>query len=233
VSDSLPEGSQHSSAPTERGEYTPPRTDGLATASFICGLLALFCVLGPLAGIPAIICGCLSARRVSASRGAVGGSGLALAGFILGCVGALVWTAAGYAVYKKMRGPLAEIGSMFDRVEESAWIANVATRVRTYRTEVGDWPTKQSIGAEELDAASVLAAFQSREDAGAFIPAERIKDGRLVDRWKRPLHIAADLDGNGHVAIGTGEVEDMRVLVWSDGPNGKNDYGEGDDIRSW
>jgi hypothetical protein len=25
----------------------------------------------------------------------------------------------------------------------------------------------------------------------------------------------------------------MSVLVWSEGPDGKNDYGEGDDIRSW
>lgn len=215
------------------GGYTPPRTDGLATTSFVLGLLALFCVLGPLAGIPAIICGYLAGRRVSASRGTLGGSGLALAGLILGCAGTLVWAAAGYAIYKKVRGPLAELGSVVDQVKEGAWIAEVATRVRTYRTEVGDWPTKQSIGAEELDAASVVAAFQSRENAEAAIPAERIKDGRLVDRWQRPLHLAADLDGNGHVAIGTGEVEDMLVLVWSDGPNGKNEYGEGDDIRSW
>jgi hypothetical protein len=199
----------------------------------VLGLLSLFCVLGPLAGIPAIICGLLAGRRVTASGGTLGGRGLALAGFILGCAGTLVWTAAGYAVYKRMRGPLAEVGSLFYHVKESAWIAEVATRVRTYRTEVGGWPTKQSIGAEELDAASVLAAFQAREDVGGALPAERIKDGRLVDRWKRPLHIAADLDGNGSVAIGTGDVEDMRVLVWSDGPDGKNDYGEGDDIRSW
>jgi hypothetical protein len=212
---------------------SPPRTDGLATTSFVLGLLALFCVLGPFAGIPAIICGHIAGRRVTVSGGTISGRGLALAGFILGCVGTLVWTAAGYAIYKKVRGPLAKVGSVVDQVKEGAWVAEVATRVRTYRTEVGGWPTKQSIGAEELDAASVLAAFQSRENAGQPIPAERIKDGRLVDRWKHPLHIAADLDGNGHVAIGTGEVEDMRVLVWSDGPDGKNDYGEGDDIRSW
>lgn len=213
--------------------YTPPRTDGLATAALIFGLLALFCVLGPLAGIPAIICGHLSGKRISASGGTLGGSGVALAGFILGCVGTLVWTAAGYAIYQKVRGPLAEMRSTFDQVGESIWIGDVANRVRTYRREVGAWPTRQSVGAEELDAASALAAFQSHGPSGEPIPADRIKDGRLVDRWKRPLHIAADLNENGHVAIGTGEVEDMRVLVWSDGPNGKNDYGEGDDIRSW
>lgn len=212
---------------------SPPKTDGLATTSFVLGLLALFCVLGPLAGIPAIICGHLAGRRVSASGGTLGGGGIALAGFILGCVGTLVWVGAGYAVYKKVRGPLTEMSSLVDRVRETAWISEVATRVRTYRTEIGDWPTKQSIGAEELDSASVLAAFRSRRDGGEPIPTDRIKDGRLVDRWNHPLHIAADLDGDGHVSIGTGEVEDMRVLVWSEGPDGKNDYGEGDDIRSW
>lgn len=215
------------------GGYTPPPTDGLATTSFVLGLLSLFCVLGPFGGIPAILCGHIAGRRVSASGGTRGGSGLALAGFILGCLGTLVWTAAGYGVYKYVRGPIAKFGSVVDQVQEGAWVSEVATRVRTYRNEVGAWPTKQSVGAEELDAASVLAAFQSREDTANPIPPERIKDGRLVDRWKRPLHIAADLNGNGHVAIGTGEVEDMRVLVWSDGPNGKNEYGEGDDIRSW
>lgn len=199
----------------------------------VLGLLALFCVLGPLAGIPAIICGHVAGRRISASHGTLGGNGIALAGFILGCVGTLVWSAAGYAIYQKVRGPLAQIGSVVDQVKEGAWIAEVATHVRTYRTEVGGWPTKQSVGAEELDAASVLAAFQARDDGAGFIPADRLKDGLIVDRWNRPLHIAADLDGNGNVAIGTGEVEDMRVLVWSDGPNGKNEYGEGDDIRSW
>jgi hypothetical protein len=79
----------------------------------------------------------------------------------------------------------------------------------------------------------VVAAFQSREVSKEPIPADRIVNGRLVDRWNRPLHIAVDLDDNGNVAIGTGEVESMSVLVWSEGPDGKNDYGEGDDIRSW
>jgi hypothetical protein len=217
----------------ERSGYVPARTDGLATAALIFGLLALFCVLGPFTGIPAIICGHVAGRRISASNGSLGGSGVALAGFVLGCVGTLIWTAAGYAIYKKVRGPWVEIRSTFDHVGESVWIGEVATQVRTYRREVGGWPTKQSIGAEELHAASVLAAFQSREGTSVPIPTDRLKDGCLIDRWKKTLHIAVDLDGNGHVAIGTGEVEDMQVLVWSDGPDGKNDYGEGDDIRSW
>jgi len=211
----------------------PPRTDGLATVSFVLGLLALFCVLGPFAGIPAIICGHVSGRRVTASGGTLGGGGLALAGLILGCVGTLVWTAAGVAAYRAVSGPLGEVRSIFSQVNDAVWISDVEARVRAYRKEVGGWPTKQTIGAEELDTASVVAAFQSREMSKEPIPNDRIVNGRLVDRWNRPLHIAVDLDDNGNVAIGTGEVESMSVLVWSEGPDGKNDYGEGDDIRSW
>jgi hypothetical protein len=205
----------------------------LATVSFVLGLLALFCVLGPFAGVPAIICGHISGRRVTASGGTLGGSGLALAGFILGCVGTLVWTAAGVAAYRAVSGPLGEGWSIYGRMTDAMWISDVEERVRVFRREVGGWPTKQTVGAEELDAASVMAAFQSREISGEPIPADRIVNGRLVDRWNRPLHIAVDLDDNGNVAIGTGEVESMSVLVWSEGPDGKNDYGEGDDIRSW
>lgn len=210
----------------------PPRTDGLATTAFVFGLLSVFCVLGPLAGIPAIICGHLSGRRVSASGGTLGGSGTALAGFILGCVGTLVWSAAGYAVYKKVRGPVAKAVSTIEYVGERVWIEEVATRMRGFRTEVGGWPTKQTTVGEELDGASVLAAFQA-QDGAEPIPAERIKDGLLVDRWNRPVHIAADVDDNGSVAMGGGEVQGLRVIVWSSGPDGKNDYGEGDDIPSW
>jgi hypothetical protein len=123
--------------------------------------------------------------------------------------------------------------AIFGQVSETVWISAVEDRVLAFRKEVGDWPTKQSIGAEELDAASVLAAFQSRQSSAEPIPAERMANGLLVDQWKRPLHIAVDLDGNGNVAIGTGEVEGLSVLIWSEGPDGKNDYGEGDDIRSW
>lgn len=209
------------------------RNDGLATTSLVLGLLSFFCVLGPLAGIPAIICGHLAGRRISTSSGALAGSGLALAGFILGCAGTLMWSVAGYALYQKVRGPLAKAGTLIELVKEGTWVEEVAVRVRTYRTEVGGWPTQQSIGAEELDAASVLAAFQSRVESGQPISPDRIRDGRLVDRWNRPLHIAADLDEDGDISIGTGKVEAMRVLIWSDGPDGKNDYGEGDDIRSW
>jgi len=67
------------------------RTDGLAIGSLICGILSLVCFwplcLGILLGPAAAIMGFISRQRVAASGGTVGGSGIALAGLILGIVG--------------------------------------------------------------------------------------------------------------------------------------------------
>ena len=65
-----------------------PTTSGLAIASLVLGLL--FC-LGPLTGIPAVICGHLARSRIRSAAGQIGGAGMALAGLILGYVGIALW----------------------------------------------------------------------------------------------------------------------------------------------
>lgn len=70
--------------------YAAPRTDGLAIASLIVGILSLLCcgvILGPVAAIM----GFIARNRIAQSGGAVGGGGLAMAGLILGVVGFLLW----------------------------------------------------------------------------------------------------------------------------------------------
>jgi uncharacterized protein DUF4190 len=73
--------------------YAGVRTDGLAIGSLICGILSLVCFwplcLGILLGPAAAIMGFISRQRVAASGGTVGGSGIALAGLVLGIVGFL------------------------------------------------------------------------------------------------------------------------------------------------
>jgi len=63
------------------------KTSGLAIASLVLGILAvvltLICI-GPLFAIPAIICGHLACSRIKRSGGALGGKGLAIAGFVTG-----------------------------------------------------------------------------------------------------------------------------------------------------
>ncbi len=63
----------------------PPRTNGLAIGSFIAGL-GVF-LLGPLAGIPAVIMGHIARSQIRNSFGRLKGAGMALAGLILGYLG--------------------------------------------------------------------------------------------------------------------------------------------------
>jgi hypothetical protein len=73
--------------------YAAPRTDGLAIASLVVGIISIpcsFACLGIILGPVAAIMGFISRQRVSASGGAIGGGGMALAGLILGLVGFLL-----------------------------------------------------------------------------------------------------------------------------------------------
>src|SRR5947208_646938 len=65
----------------------PPKTSGLAITSLVLGILSvvLLCI-GPVFGIPAIICGHLAYARTKRSQVLLTGAGLALAGFITGYV---------------------------------------------------------------------------------------------------------------------------------------------------
>ncbi len=67
------------------------RTSGLAIASMIMGILSLisYC-LGPLFGILALIFGSISMSTISRTPG-LGGRGMALAGIIMGLIGAALW----------------------------------------------------------------------------------------------------------------------------------------------
>jgi len=69
--------------------YARPRTDGLAIASLICGIVGIVCFvicLGVVLGPVAAIMGYISRQRIVSSGGTLAGGGLALAGLILGVV---------------------------------------------------------------------------------------------------------------------------------------------------
>lgn len=65
----------------------PERTSGMAIAALVLGLLSPCASV--FTGIPAIVCGILGLRDIGRSRGRVGGTGLAIAGIVLGVVGML------------------------------------------------------------------------------------------------------------------------------------------------
>jgi Domain of unknown function (DUF4190) len=79
------------------GGYVPagasPRTDGLAIASLVIGIVSIVCFfvcLGLLLGPTAAIMGFISRQRISSSGGAIGGGALATVGLILGILGFIV-----------------------------------------------------------------------------------------------------------------------------------------------
>jgi hypothetical protein len=70
--------------PPIAGAPAPSRTSGAAIASLICSILGL-CTIG-LTGIVGIILGVIAIRSIGASRGAVGGKGLAISGIVIGAI---------------------------------------------------------------------------------------------------------------------------------------------------
>lgn len=63
-----------------------PKSSGLAICSLVLGILGIILCLGPIAGIPAIVCGHIAHGRVRKSGGALSGGGMAIAGFVLGYI---------------------------------------------------------------------------------------------------------------------------------------------------
>lgn len=77
--------------------YAPQRTDGLAIASLIIGIISIVCsvaCLGIILGPTAAIMGFISRQRISTSGGALGGGTLAILGLVLGIVGFLAGVGA-------------------------------------------------------------------------------------------------------------------------------------------
>ena len=70
--------------------YAAPRTDGLAIAALIVGIISIVCdlfCLGIVLGPAAAIMGFISRQRIQTSGGALGGGTMAIAGLILGIIG--------------------------------------------------------------------------------------------------------------------------------------------------
>lgn len=66
------------------------QTSAGAVWSFVLSLLSFLC-LGPLTGIPAIICGHVSYSNIKKSQGTLTGGGLAVAGLVIGYIATVGW----------------------------------------------------------------------------------------------------------------------------------------------
>lgn len=65
-------------------------TSGLATASLVLGILS-WVTLPLLGAVGAVVCGHMARRDIRASRGALGGDGLAIGGLVLGYAHLVLW----------------------------------------------------------------------------------------------------------------------------------------------
>jgi len=77
-----------------------------------------------------------------------------------------------------------------------------------------------------------------------IVPRYLSSDGEFLDPWGTPYHIRIDFDtepvfNNKGIMINKGEIIlggkkiKKRIIVWSSGPNKINEFGKGDDIKSW
>lgn len=70
--------------PILSADNSAKQSSGLALASMILGICGIVLCLGPLAGIPAVICGHKAQSRIKQSGGTISGAGLATAGLVMG-----------------------------------------------------------------------------------------------------------------------------------------------------
>jgi len=117
-------------------------------------------------------------------------------------------------------------------------IASITWALKTYYVEYGACPFPEQ-SREERDNAAVMAVLMGKSEAQnprriVFLEADsqRVRDGTYIDPWGHSYHIMVDANYDERVAIG-GATLKTPVAVWSDGPNRMNEFGGGDDVRSW
>jgi hypothetical protein len=69
---------------------SPPTSSGLAVGSLVCGILG-FLFLPLIGSLLAVICGRMALTEIESSRGRIGGSGMAMAGLIMGYIQLAGW----------------------------------------------------------------------------------------------------------------------------------------------
>jgi hypothetical protein len=201
----------------------------------VLGIPSVFC-LGPITGIPAIICGHVARSRIARSGGTLGGGGTALAGLILGYLSILM-VAAGIAIFARViakKGPQLQAGMSKGAV--LAQHTRLVQALSDYKADTGQYPAATAQAGEQVDTRSLVGLLAGNnpkgkkyyEASGSGIQI----NGMPSDPWGETLLIAIDLDGDGKVKLGDTEVPGI-CAVWSSGPNELDEQGGGDDVTSW
>lgn len=144
-------------------------TNGLAVASLILGILSVV-PLGPLAGIPAIVCGHLSLRRIK--RRFQPGRGLAISGLVLAYLSLAVFVWIGATIYTYSRN-ITVPGGLHQAAKEGR--TEDATKVLARGADINE---KKEFGTPLHYAASF-----GQPDMIGFL----IDRGAYVDAWIDPI----------------------------------------------
>jgi hypothetical protein len=64
------------------------------------------------------------------------------------------------------------------------------------------------------------------------LPPVLFINDEYLDCWRNPYHLIVDIHKTGAVNV-NGHILNVPVVMWSNGANGINEWGEGDDICSW
>jgi type II secretory pathway pseudopilin PulG len=124
-------------------EAQQKKTLGLAIASLVLGCLFIIPCLGPVCGLTAIILGIVALNTISKNQETFKGTGLAIAGIVLGAVGtiiAVIGLLAAIAIPNLLRARTAA-----NEASAQAIIRSIATAAETYAvSNNGQYPVSSS-----------------------------------------------------------------------------------------
>ncbi len=124
-----------------------------------------------------------------------------------------------------------------------SYIHAVDTAIYSYHGEYDKFPYSESQKKVDQNCSIIVAILTPATNSARSLEAnpkgitfledyflDRNPD--LRDAWGNSIHIWFSTNQDGALRVG-GEMVQEGYAIWSDGPNGKNEYGQGDDIRSW
>ncbi|MDD5347791.1 MAG: DUF4190 domain-containing protein [Candidatus Omnitrophica bacterium] len=123
-------------------EEVQRKTLGMAVASLVLGCFFIIPLIGWLSSVAAIILGIVALVKINASKQALKGSGMAIAGIVLGAVGMFVGTIimlAAIAIPNLLRARL-----MANESAAIAGLKTIASAAYTYRSANPGFPSELS-----------------------------------------------------------------------------------------
>lgn len=218
---------------------------GLAIASLVLGGLSLG--LWFITGIPAVICGHLGRARIRKSGGGFRGTGMALAGLILG-YGMTVLSVPVMFSFSDAKVAIKKAQTLQTQVELNKLRQAMEQYHQEYSklpdTGAADFATSDPAGKRLLarligdgrngEAMRVRCFLEASPDSANLSVDDRVERG-LFDAWGNPFRVILDDDHDEVLRFTYGGkpevVHGQRVLVASKGPDGVE--GTADDVKSW